>query len=145
MSRLGKVKVYDAKLHSMFAGSGEVGEETRKMTAEIMRVAKSPGYVPVRTGELRKKHYTNFLRSGRLLARGYVGNTAPHADWVYSGTKGPILPKGTYLVVPRGRGRPSKRHGAPMKFLSLRRSVRGQRANHWIERAADSVLRSGGY
>lgn len=138
-SRLKKVNVYDARIDALF-NTGEPAGRDAVTTTELIK-AEAIRKSPKRTTELARSHYSSYLRNGRFLGRGFVGNTAEHSLWVHGGTIGPIRPTTSdFMPVPRFKGGPAKRHGAPASMLRPRASVSGQRANPWILRAADTVL-----
>lgn len=78
----------------------------------------------------------SIAQSHRSYARGRGGyrtdvrveNIAPHAPFVHGGTQGPIRPRGAALSTPYG----------------AKKSVRGQAANPWLERACVAVSRTRG-
>lgn len=136
MSRLGNVKVFDNNISQLFEPSAEVGREVNTITRRI--TYKAIAFSPKRSRVLSLSHrQSGALKSGRYVSRGQITNDAPHALWVIKGTQGPILPHGKKLIVPRKKGGRAKRDGG--RNLGLRSSVRGQKANDYISRAAKVV------
>jgi hypothetical protein len=141
-----RVKVYDSQIASLFSPGQPAWEEHRKLMEKIRRRSRAiaPRRGAGRGRQIYASHYVNMIRQGRYGARGYVGNTAPHAAWVHDGVKGRIRPTrgpDSRLVVPKIRG--SYRFtGTLSKAFYPAKSVAGQRANPWMSRAARQVLAS---
>lgn len=148
------VQVYDSRIDSLFNRGGDVEKDARETKRLILVEAVKTA--PKRRGDLAKEHKDGgWLRTGKLLGRGYVDNVSSYAAAVHEGTLGlRIVPTHSLAMpIPKVKGGPAKRHGAPSKFLFPvgpgvdkkgngfpKKSVAGQRANPWLLRAADKVL-----
>jgi hypothetical protein len=108
---------------------------------------------------LQNSHYsTGVLRRGIYGAGGGAANKAPHAGWVHGGTPAVIVPTSSqYLSVPvpgglaiarlqvgSVRGMKTNNIGRLVKTKAggriLTPSVRGQKANPWLQRAGDQTV-----
>lgn len=132
------VNVYNGAIESEFTAGGEVSRENGKIRRAIIRRAEATA--PSRTGELKAAHRDGgALLEGKLRLRGSVENVAPHAAFVHDGTLGKnISARGNgRLVVPAHRGLPPRRHGGTILIYPF--SVRGQKAQPWLEKAGEAV------
>lgn len=146
MAKNFSVRVFDGAINAMFNPGGEAHSETGKIVRDIRLQAIAAA--PVRSGELKRGHRANVTPGNfRKKVTGQVYNVAKHAVFVVLGTGGPgriitsSRPGGYLLVRLRphswyrwGWARPGMRNGVPRDY------VRGQRANDYIERAANRVL-----
>lgn len=160
--------IYDGAFVTMIAPGGDANKYvTRQMRAmKLAAEALAPVGAP-RIGEahalgnLKYSHgTTGVLMQGRLQATGTLYNSAPYALYVHQGTTGPIRPRrARALSIPRSsfayytgigmndglRVDASPRAVTHLLWFNYRkrkaRSVKGQRANPWIERAVDLVMR----
>lgn len=119
--------VYDSQIDIAFGVGQMVWRGMALVGTEHLNA--SIAYAPSRSGRLKASHYSvpiltpNGSRGWRYTIR----NDAPYAEYVYYGTTGPIMAHGSYLWAPMFRGSPWPRYFA--------RSVAGQAANPWIEKA----------
>lgn len=133
-----RVTVFETRIQSLFEPSGDAWDFGTKVRAEILAATRAAA--PKRTGELARGMFDGGqLKSGRYGCRGYVGNNVEHALWVHEGTKRIIAPGGAFMKVPR---RKSYLPGSslPSAYTYPAKMVEGQRANPWIDRAAQAVL-----
>ena len=93
----------------------------------------SIAFAPARSGHLKAAHYPVPIMTprGKRGWRYTLRNDAPYSEYVHDGTTGPIMAYGDYLTVPMTRGSDWPR------FLA--RSVAGQTANPWFEKAWNYV------
>jgi hypothetical protein len=116
--------VYDSKITAMNAPGGNVYRYTHHKTEATMLLAKA--LAPKRSGRLAGGIRKDVRQTSRDRVVGRVRSTARHSTWVHEGTHGPIVPtSGTYM-----RLRPGGGYG-----FSMRKVVRGQSANPFLERA----------
>lgn len=133
-----RVRVFETRIDSLFAPSGDAWKFGTKVRQEILEASRLKA--PKRTGELAKGMFDGGqLKSGMFGCRGYVGNNVPHALWVHEGTKTIYARPGHAMKVPR---RPSYKPGSQLSsnYTYPAKSVRGQKANPWIDEAAKAVL-----
>lgn len=102
---------------------------TRKTANEIKVVAMA--IAPKRTGRLARSHSVEQSRTatGQYQTGHSVSADAPYARYVHGGTR-------DYRSPGKMMGPMPVRAGGP-KYIRFRR---GQKANPWLQRAADSVL-----
>ncbi len=126
-----RVTIYDTAVDSLFAPGQDVWRFMALLGTE--HLAASIAFAPSRTNALRAAHYPVpiLTPNGRRGWRYTIRNDAPYAEYVHRGTTGPIMANGNYLSVPITRGTSYPR------FLA--RSVAGQTANPWIDKAWDFV------
>lgn len=109
---------------SMFAPGGDVFKTARAWAFESRQYMVATA--PRRTGGLAGAHGIPSVTPQGLGVMYTVANRSRHAIWVHNGTTGPITPKRhQYLQLP----------GGPRA-----KSVRGQRAQPWMEDAMNAVL-----
>lgn len=91
---------------------------------------------PKRTGRLAASHVTLPTRGTNRYQKLYrVSAQSYYAAWVHGGTGPWIYPKnGRWLVLPGRNPNPGRTQGAGERTVV--RSVRGQRPNPWLLRAA---------
>ncbi len=127
-----RVTVYDAKIVSLVQ-VGDVARWTRETAKEVERVARV--LAPKRTMRLANSHVTlPTLGSNQYQKRYRISAMAPHAHFVHGGT-------GIYgpTHAPIDVGKPMGPIPGPGPRY-IRRSM-GQRAQPWLERAAEAVGR----
>ena len=140
MARPYRVTVYESAIESLFAPGQPVYREHHRILVRMRRAARIAA--PKRTRRLSGSHFIELLKVGRYNTRGRLANSAKHAAWVHEGVKGRIRPRGGRMVVPKRPGIPRWTGGKPTKAYYPAKSVRGQRANPWMSRAARQVLAS---
>lgn len=122
------VKIYYNEISGLYKRGGPGGGWIYRVSSQM--VAASRVEAPKRTGGLARAHSLNRGRVGNQYMQTYhIQNSAEHALWVHEGTHGPILPDGNFLFLPAGYGHKASRQ----------RSVKGQKANPWLERACQGV------
>lgn len=126
-----RVTIYDSKVDLLFAPGQDVWRYMVALGTEHLNA--SIAFAPSRTGSLKLAHYPVPIMTpvGRRSWRYTIRNDSDHAEYVHRGTTGPIFANGSYLWVPMVRGTNWPRFHA--------RSVAGQIANPWIDRAWDFV------
>lgn len=126
-----RVTIYDSRIDQLFAPGQDVWKFTAGLGTEHLSAAIM--FAPARSGRLKAAHYPVPIMTprGKRGWRYTIRNDAEHSAWVHEGTVGPIMANGSYLSVPMFRGSMYPRFRA--------RSVAGQAANPWIERAWDYV------
>lgn len=136
-----RVKVFETAIGSLFAPGGDAWDFGTKVRAEIIAKSKQPGFVPRRSGALAAGTVDGGqLKSGRYGCRGYIGNNVEHALWVHEGTRPVITPNSArHLKVPIRRSIVSGA-ASPRGSVFFPKSVHGQKANPWLDRAALAVL-----
>jgi len=131
-----KVVVYQPALSKKFSAQGDaaryLGAKMRRFNVLAVSMA------PVRTGELKRSiRAQGTLQSGPYAASSKLVLGASHAGYVVFGTTGPIRSRSRHkMPVPdyMSNGLPRRAGGTgPFVFAT---SVRGQRANDFVERAA---------
>lgn len=134
MAAIYSVQVYKRNLAREFQSGGQ-GYRWFERVGQAMFIA-SVAAAPARSGDLKSSHRLDKPRGiNQFSAFLAVYNVAPHADWVHSGTTGPIEPTNkAWLYLPAGGGFPRKRL----------KSVSGQAANPWMDRACTRVAMSNG-
>lgn len=146
--RHSRVEVYETVIDSLFRGTGDVAVENRRLRRQISNAAdrEAPRSAWPGNGQLvlsKSNRDGGELRVGRYRNRGYVTNIARHAEWVHEGVKGRIHPRGSAMAVPRFKGGAPRRAGGktfPVGPKHKLKSVRGQKANRFLDRAARKVL-----
>lgn len=141
------VHVGRAAIDSLFLGTGDTAQFGQRLARRI-GVGATLG-APKRSGILATSHSTTgWLKEGPFHGRTKVINTAKYAAAVHDGVPGSIFPKrGKWLVIKVGyhaagftNGRKGRVRGKTETGKIWKTSVRGQRANPWLQRAADAVL-----
>lgn len=129
-----RVTIYDRNLDRLFLPGGDAWDWMERVGREHVSMAIIEA--PKRTMNLARQHNLA-LTPYRRGVRYSVGNYADYAEYVHGGTIGPILPHGGDWLGPL----------APWGVYpgGYIREASGQRANPWIERAADIVLAKYGY
>lgn len=125
-----RVEVYYRELNRATVGRGGPGGGWwRRLRTSMMDTAKAEA--PVRSGNLKMSHRMDVkLGSNQWVQRFSVRNISDHAEYVHDGTLGPITAAdGGKLVLPPYRG---------YKKIVVR-SVSGQAANPWLDRACRKV------
>jgi hypothetical protein len=108
------------------------GQRTSQRARGLARIA-----APKRTGRLANSITAN-PAAGTLTYTISVGSRLDYANWVNHGTTGPITAKhGLWLSVGKREG---KHHGRGY----AKRSVRGQRAQRFLEQGAQAALAAEG-
>lgn len=129
-----EIVIYDSAIAAMSLPGGSVWKFAHQRRTRVERIAKSTA--PVRTGDLRAGIYATFEPAKPKNVIMEVHSGAGHSLWVHEGTKnnglGYIRPRNAKrLILPAGYGH--RRH-------SLKK-VHGQRANPWLRRALQEVMR----
>lgn len=126
-----RVTIYDTAVDSLFFVGGDVWRFMSLLGTEHLNAAIA--FAPARTGHLKASHYPVPIMTpnGRRGWRYTIRNDADYSQYVHEGTVGPIMAHGSYLSVPMVRGSKWPRFKA--------RSVAGQLANPWIDKAWDFV------
>lgn len=130
-----RVYVFDSKIISIVQ-TGDGDRWTHAKAKQIERMART--LAPKRTGRLAASHVTLPTRGSNQYHKVYrVSAQAYYSRFVHEGTTGPITGRNGWVKIPAARS------GAPYSpKLRVVRSVRGQRANPWLARAALLVARS---
>lgn len=141
------VTIYESRIAGLFSPGAAGDAFMRRFLGDTSSYARA--LAPRRTSELANSHRTlGPVRRGRYGLRGQVVNTADYAAFVHNGTTGPITstrPNGWMRLPPSGRAAVLD---GPNAGPVYRRSVRGQRANPWLDRAGTLTARrylAGGY
>lgn len=124
----------EAWMQAEMSAGGTVYETTKLATNEAMEDARMKVRAShTRTGVLAKSFRTDMNRRDRRNVFGIVRNTAPHADYFFHGTRGPIRAnKGkSYLVLRDPAGTP-----AGVFRAHKRKYVKGQKNKEAILRGA---------
>lgn len=126
-----RVTIYDSGIDLVFAPGQDVWKFMALLGTEHLNAAIA--FAPSRTGTLKAAHYPVPIMTptSRRGWRYTIRNDAEHSEWVHRGTTGPIMAHGNFMSVPMFRGAMYPRFQA--------RSVAGQTANPWIDRAWDFV------
>lgn len=126
-----RVTIYDTAVDSLFAPGQDVWRFMAGLGTEHLNAAIA--FAPSRSNLLRASHYPVPIMTpnGRRGWRYTIRNDASYAEYVHRGTTGPITANGDFLSVPMFRGTMYPRFQT--------RSVAGQTANPWIDRAWDFV------
>lgn len=130
-----RVQVFNTVIISIVqTGDGE--RWTHAKAKEIERMARV--LAPKRTGRLAASHVTLPTIGSNQYHKVYrVSAQAYYSRYVHEGTTGPITGRNGWVKIPAARG------GVPYSpKLRVVRSVRGQRANPWLVRAAVAVAHS---
>lgn len=129
----GRAVVYRQKLSAMYQTGGQADRWARRLAQRMEAAAII--MAPVRSGDLKRQHTVRRRGINQWAANYQVWNDSDHAQHVHFGTTGPIRPKtASKLRVPN-------RGGAGYRLLP---SVRGQKANPWLDRACSAVAGSAG-
>lgn len=125
-----RVQVYYRELNRATVGRGGAGGMWARRLAVSM-ISEARAEAPVRDGKLKAGHRINRERgSNQWMVRYRIENIAAHAEWVHEGTTGPIVRgDGGKMVLPP--------YGGYGKVVT--RSVSGQSANPWLDRACSRV------
>lgn len=129
------VQVLDSRIITIVQ-AGDGARWTRDKAKQIERRARL--IAPKRTGRLASSHVTLPTRGSNQYHKVYrVSAQAPYSRFVHEGTHGPITGRNGWVKIPAGRT------GAPLAARTrVMRSVRGQRPNPWLARAAMLVAHS---
>jgi hypothetical protein len=137
--RMVTVKVHYGEIAKLFAPGGMVRDDATQAQRAILITAEMSA--PRRSGVLRGSHLNiGFLQEGPYRIVGRVRNVADHALFVHEGTKSPLAP-GKMMKVPVYKGAPNFFIASPRRIPP----IRGQKANPWLARASELVIRSRGY
>lgn len=127
------VKFNEPWMQAEMSAGGTIYDTTRMATNEAMEDARMIVLTKhTRSGELARKFRLDMNRRDRRNVFGIVRNLAPHADYFFHGTRGPIRASGaSYLVLRDPAGTP------PGVFRAHKRKyVKGQRNKEAILRTA---------
>lgn len=132
-----KVTIYDKQIADLFAPGHSAYRFGQRVSNQIKRTAERTaprGSLPRPGQKVLARSHNAYSRGGRasLQSRWVISNTARHAEWVHEGTTGPITPKASSHLVFRAGG---KRGNNLVRVTS----VAGQKANPWLQRAANIV------
>lgn len=128
-----RVTVYRPRIVSIIQ-TGDGDRWTRDKAKQIENRARI--LAPKRTGRLAASHVTLPTTGSNQYQKVYrVSAMAPYGAFVHGGT-GVYGPRGMEIVAPTGMAIPA---GGGRRARVIY-SSRGQRANPWLERAADQVL-----
>ena len=134
------VEIYRSNIAAQFTRVGQAGKWISALSYEMKLLAAAEA--PKRSMELSRSHYTSFaVGTNGTRAIATIGNSAEHAEWVHEGTpKGAKTRTKGYI-----KGNPWLSIPAWGPYPALRRrSVSGQAANPWLDRACSQVSRSRG-
>lgn len=141
-----KVTVNTTAIQSLFLPGGGVADHGKQTGRKIRAAAEADAAKFVRSGDLLLSHTGPFYSPTWLGGHVTIGNTSDHARFVHEGTQGPILPRNHtgYLWI---RPFPHSRFAFDPSWAEFGGRtplprVRGQRANPWMARAMDRVIRS---
>lgn len=127
-----RVQVINSRIISIVQ-TGDGARWTHGKAKEIERMARL--LAPKRTGRLAASHVTLPTRGSNQYHKVYrVSAQAYYSRYVHDGTHGPITGRNGWVKIPAARARGSR--------TVVVRSVRGQRANPWLARAAMLVAHS---
>lgn len=136
-----RVTVYESRISGIIkVGSGQ--RWIKRKSDNICTTAVM--FAPLgATGNLKASHRVDQNRNvlGQYQSGFTISANTRYAAWVHGGT-GIYGPLGTPIVSPRGKMMkiPGQNPNLPARWSTSRRtmvrSVRGQRANNWLERAA---------
>jgi hypothetical protein len=142
-----RVVVYDKKISGMFGKGGDAVNYIKEFLWDLEAMAQklSPVGGPTsgrrRAGGIsikRGHRNSGTLRSGLYGARGSIYNVAKHAGYVHGGT-GPRIYGKPLMAVPVLPGSVHYRRGGNKGVSKIGivrlRSVAGQKANPWLDRA----------
>lgn len=133
------VRIDRKALSGEFQTRGQAGRWIRMVGREMLALSKNQA--PSRSGGLRRSHGISRGRVGMGWGNQYAAAyniyaDAGHAEYVHQGTRSPITARGG------GKMRLSPGGGYGVLY---RRSVRGQKANPWLDRACTAIaIRFGG-
>lgn len=132
-------QIYYRELAGEFRSRGQGGRWINMVGKQMLILSKNQA--PSRSGKLRRSHGKSRGRVGVGFGNQYtqvyhIYADAPHAEYVHEGTHSPITAKGGgRMRLPAGGG-----YG-----VLYRKSVRGQKANPWLDRACTTIaIRYGG-
>lgn len=113
----------------------QVGDGKRWIKRKADKIKRTAVMIaPIRSGRLKRSHRVDQNRDalGRFQTGFKISATAPHARYVHEGTTGPIRSRsGKMLKLPgRNPRRPARWRSAASTRVW---SVKGQRANPWLE------------
>lgn len=125
-----RVEVYYKRLNRATVGRGGPGGGWIYRVSRQM-IIEARAESPVRDGTIKASHRIRREQYGNQWVQRYnISNVADHAEYVHGGTQGPIRPaSGKAMVLPPGGGYPRM----------VVKSVRGQSANPWLDRACSRV------
>lgn len=136
-----RVTIYDRNLDLLFLPGGDAWDWLERVGREHLAMALVE--VPRRSGRLAASHNLA-LTPYRRGVRYSVGNYAEHAEWVHSGTTGPITTgDGFWEDGKRAFMGPMTPWGGHSTVWAP--VVSGQKANPWIANAATYALAKYGY
>ena len=126
------VVIFEGKIVSLIQ-RGDGARWIHSKAKDIEATARA--IAPKRTGRLAASHVTLPTRGTNQYQKVYrVSAQSYYAGWVHGGTGPRIYPKrGKYLVLPGRNPNPGRTQGRGERTVVT--SVRGQRPNHWLERA----------
>lgn len=138
-------RVHDHAVQGFIEPGGEVNDLVNKILYSGKMFAKA--YAPVRTGRLKGNiRHANAKADGPFIGSGYIYANLGYAWYVEKGTTGPIRSTRGMVTDRYGNLQPAK-----MKFLAVkgkragtfvyRESVKGQRAQHFMENGLKSAMR----
>ena len=134
------IDVHRANIASQFTELGQGGRWLKALSSRMKLMAASEA--PKRSFELARSHFVTFQPgANQYQARATVENRADHASYVHEGT-----PRGAKTRTPGYiRGNPWLALPAWGEYgATVRRSVSGQAANPWLDRACSQVSKSVG-
>ena len=127
-----RVQVLNSRIITIVQ-TGDGARWTRDKAKQTERTART--IAPKRTGRLASSHVTLPTRGSNQYHKVYrVSAQAPYSRFVHEGTHGPITGRNGWVKIPAGRSRTGR--------AVITRSVRGQRPNPWLARAAMLVAHS---
>lgn len=130
-----RVTVYRRNLSAQFQPGGQGGRWLDDLRQTMHRACEREAATFVRSGEILRSH-DSFMRGvNQFRSEATIWNTADHAEWVHQGVPGRIFPDGDFLWVPIRKGGASR---------TKRTSVRGQKANPWMDRACTRIAMANG-
>lgn len=131
-----RVQVFNTVIISIVQ-TGDGARWTHAKAKEIERMARV--LAPKRTGRLAASHVTLPTIGSNQYHKVYrVSAQAYYSRYVHEGTTGPITGRNGWLKLPGRNPNPGRVTGKGTVVMS----VRGQRANPWLARAAVAVAHS---
>lgn len=136
-----KTKVYPTAAQAMFLPSGEIGQERDRLRYWSQSYARK--FAPSRTGALRASIWGDRQGSNGLRARFTLVTYSPYGLYVDQGTTGPIVGRGSAMVLYQGPRLVPARYAHTAGWLVP--DVRGQRAKKFLERGLQAAMVRFGY
>jgi len=128
------VTVYRKNLSAQFQPGGQGYRWLDRVRLRMHRDAVNEA--PARSGGLARSHRSSIRGLNQYACRATITNVAEHAEWVHGGTEGASADGGFMVLPPGGPGRNTVSRYAGQSFGKKRvRSVAGQDANPWLDRA----------